>query len=146
MKGHVQARLQSLVDDRIDWATAEAMAFGSLMHQGISVRISGQDVGRGTFSHRHAMLVDQETGRAFVPLNAMLTAKAKLEVVNSNLSEYGVLGFEYGYSIEHAGCLSVWEAQFGDFFNGAQLIIDRHIADGTWFLRHTGFGPHDASF
>ena len=139
IKGHVQARLQSLVDDRIDWATAEAIAFGSLMHQGISVRISGQDVGRGTFSHRHAMLVDQETGRAVVPLNSMPNAKAKLEVVNSNLSEYAVLGFEYGYSIEHADCLSLWEAQFGDFFNGAQLIIDRHIVDGSFSIASYGF-------
>lgn len=92
------------------------------------VRISGQDVGRGTFSHRHAMLVNQKTEGVIVPLNDELEAQGKLELANSSLSEFGVLGFEYGTSWERPSLLPIWEAQFGDFFNGAQIIIDTYIS------------------
>lgn len=118
---------------RIDWATAEAMAFGSLMYQGHNVRLSGEDVGRGTFSHRHAMLVDRRTNEMFVPLNQLCDAAphcGRLEVANSILSEEAVLAFEYGMAIDNPANLIVWEAQFGDFFNGAQIIIDAFIASG----------------
>ena len=95
------------------------------------MRISGQDVGRGTFSQRHAMFVDQSTDEAYIPLNHMLQdQKAYFEVANSPLSEEAVLGFEYGFSVENPGILTIWEAQFGDFFNGAQIMIDTFITGG----------------
>lgn len=107
------------------------MAFGSLMYQGYNVRLSGEDVGRGTFSHRHAMLVDRKTNETFVPLNTLQTPDGqrcgKLEVVNSLLSEEAVLAFEYGMAIDNPHQLIIWEAQFGDFFNVAQNIIDTFI-------------------
>ncbi|XP_014218375.1 probable 2-oxoglutarate dehydrogenase E1 component DHKTD1 homolog, mitochondrial [Copidosoma floridanum] len=133
LKSHVAARLKRLEEDgrSIDWSTAEAMAFGSLLYQGYNVRVSGQDVGRGTFSQRHAMLVDQSTGDIFIPMNAMLEGQVgKLELANSILSEEAVLGYEYGLSITLPNCLVVWEAQFGDFFNGAQVIIDAFVSSG----------------
>ncbi|XP_058809659.1 probable 2-oxoglutarate dehydrogenase E1 component DHKTD1 homolog, mitochondrial [Phymastichus coffea] len=133
LKSHVQARLQKLErgGKTIDWSTAEAMAFGSLMYQGYDVRISGQDVGRATFSHRHAMLVDQTTGEMYIPLNSMVEGQTgKLEIANSILSEEAVLGFEYGMSITLPNMLPIWEAQFGDFFNGAQIIIDTFVSSG----------------
>ncbi|KAF8635350.1 hypothetical protein AX17_003941 [Amanita inopinata Kibby_2008] len=137
---HVKNRLQSIETGRsIDWATAEAMAFGSLMLEGNDVRISGQDVGRGTFSHRHAMLVDQKTEDVVVPLNDELNAPGKLELANSSLSEMAVLGFEYGASWERPTLLPIWEAQFGDFFNGAQVIIDTFISSSqTKWLKQSG--------
>ncbi|KIL59385.1 hypothetical protein M378DRAFT_111106 [Amanita muscaria Koide BX008] len=137
---HVKNRLQSIENGRgIDWATAEAMAFGSLMLEGNDVRISGQDVGRGTFSHRHAMLVDQKTEGVIVPLNDELDASGKLELANSSLSEMAVLGFEYGASWERRQLLPIWEAQFGDFFNGAQIIIDTFISSAeTKWLKQSG--------
>ncbi|KAJ1528513.1 hypothetical protein ONE63_006920 [Megalurothrips usitatus] len=158
-KIHVQARLKRADEGTaIDWATAEAMAFGSLLAQGFDVRITGQDVGRATFSHRHAMLVDQKTNDIFIPLNCMEdNQKAFLEVVNSPLSEEAVLGFEYGVSIESPRRLVIWEAQFGDFFNGAQIIIDTFISSGetkwmqcsglTMLLPHgyDGMGPEHSS-
>ncbi|KAG1838453.1 thiamine diphosphate-binding protein [Suillus subalutaceus] len=127
---HVKNRLKSIeVGEGVDWASVEAMAFGSLMLGGCDVRIAGQDVGRGTFSHRHAMLVNQKTEGVIVPLNHALTeAKGKLELANSSLSEMAVLSFEYGASWERPDLLPIWEAQFGDFFNGAQIIIDTFIA------------------
>lgn len=117
--------------EKIDWATAEALAVGSLLYEGYNVRISGQDVGRGTFSQRHAMLVDQDTNKLYIPLNDIdREQKAFLEVANSILSEEAVLGYEYGMSIENPNNLIMWEAQFGDFFNGAQIMIDTFVSSG----------------
>lgn len=129
---HVQGRLKKLAEgNKIDWATAEALAIGSLMYQGHNVRISGEDVGRGTFSHRHAMLVDQKTNEMYVPLNHMDSGNGgKLELAHSILSEEAVLAFEYGMAIDNPKNLIIWEAQFGDFANGAQIIIDAFIASG----------------
>jgi len=120
-----------------DWATAEALAFGSLIAQDHDVRLSGQDSGRGTFSQRHAMWVDQLSGERYIPL-ATITP-GNFEVRDSPLSEFGVLGFEYGYSISDPRTLVLWEAQFGDFGNGAQIIIDQFIASGeAKWLRASG--------
>jgi 2-oxoglutarate dehydrogenase E1 component len=120
-----------------DWATAEALAFGSLVTGGFGVRLSGQDVGRGTFSQRHAIWVDQDTERKFIPLTEL--PHGKFEVYDSPLSEYGVLGFEYGFASADPKTLVLWEAQFGDFANGAQIIIDQYIAAGeSKWLRANG--------
>lgn len=131
-KTYVKNRLKKITDgSNIDWATAETLAFGSLLLEGYNVRISGQDVGRGTFSHRHVMLVDQETNETYIPLNNLHQNQNNyLEVANSILSEEAVLGYEYGMSIESPHNLNIWEAQFGDFFNGAQIQIDTFIANG----------------
>jgi 2-oxoglutarate dehydrogenase E1 component len=134
----LQKRQQSLMDGReIDWATAEALAVGSLCLEGHHVRISGQDVERGTFSQRHAVLHDQNSGSKFTPLNSLSPTQARLTVGNSSLSEYGVMGFDYGYSCMHPNALVMWEAQFGDFANNAQCIIDQFIssAESKWLLR-----------
>ncbi|MEP6741636.1 MAG: multifunctional oxoglutarate decarboxylase/oxoglutarate dehydrogenase thiamine pyrophosphate-binding subunit/dihydrolipoyllysine-residue succinyltransferase subunit [bacterium] len=115
----------------IDWAFAEAIAFGSLVIDGTRVRLSGQDSGRGTFSQRHAVLYDTQTGKSWAPLSELRsedTPQARFEVFDSSLSEEGVLGFEYGYSVVSRESLVLWEAQFGDFGNGAQTIIDQYIA------------------
>ena len=109
----------------IDWATAEALAFGTLLTEGFPVRLSGQDCGRGTFSQRHAVLVDQNDERRFVPLNHINDSQAQFDVIDSPLSEVSVLGFEYGYSLAEPDALVIWEAQFGDFANGAQVIVDQ---------------------
>ncbi|MHC8510258.1 MAG: 2-oxoglutarate dehydrogenase E1 component [Rhodospirillales bacterium] len=123
----------------VDWATAEALAFGTLLLDGHPVRLSGQDSGRGTFSHRHSVIVDQETEERFVPLNNIRFGQAPFEVIDSPLSEAGVLGFEYGYSTAEPQMLVLWEAQFGDFANGAQVIIDQFIATGeVKWLRMSG--------
>ncbi len=114
----------------IDWSTAEALAFGSLLVEGRPVRLSGQDSGRGTFSQRHAVLVDQESEERYVPLKHLRDGQARFEVLDSPLSEASVLGFEYGYSLAEPHSLVLWEAQFGDFANGAQVIIDQFIAGG----------------
>jgi 2-oxoglutarate decarboxylase len=111
-----------------DWATAESLAWGTLLLEGIPVRLSGQDSGRGTFSQRHAVLHDVRNSREYVPLNAVATAGAHFEVYDSLLSEQAVLGFEYGYSVADHRTLVMWEAQFGDFVNGAQVIIDQFLA------------------
>jgi 2-oxoglutarate dehydrogenase E1 component len=123
-----------------DWGTAEALAFGSLAAEGVFVRLSGQDVGRGTFSHRHAVLVDQETEKTFVPLNNIRPAgQAQVEIFDSPLSEFGVLGFDYGYSLADPKTLVAWEGQFGDFANGAQVMIDQFITSGeAKWLRMSG--------
>ena len=123
----------------LDWATAEALAFGTLLTEGTPVRLSGQDSGRGTFSQRHAVLVDQETEDRYVPLNNLREGQAAFEVIDSPLSEAGVLGFDYGYSLAEPNALVCWEAQFGDFVNGAQVIIDQFIssAESKW-LRMSG--------
>jgi 2-oxoglutarate dehydrogenase E1 component len=123
----------------IDWATGEALAFGSLLLEGHRVRLSGEDSQRGTFSQRHAVLVDQVNQNEYVPLNNIARNQAKIEIYNSLLSEAGVLGFEYGYSLADPRTLVVWEAQFGDFANGAQVIIDQFLASGeTKWLRMSG--------
>ncbi len=123
----------------IDWATAEALAFGSLMLEGYQVRLSGQDCTRGTFSHRHSGIIDQNTESRFKPLNHIREGQARYEVIDSMLSEYAVLGFEYGYSLAEPNALTIWEAQFGDFANGAQIMIDQFVASGErkW-LRMSG--------
>jgi len=123
----------------IDWATAEALAFGSLLVEGTGVRLSGQDSGRGTFSHRHCVLIDQGTEERYFPLSEIREGQALFEVMDSPLSEAGVLGFEYGYSLAEPHTLDLWEAQFGDFANGAQVIIDQFIASGeSKWLRMSG--------
>ncbi|SMF07154.1 2-oxoglutarate dehydrogenase E1 component [Tistlia consotensis] len=123
----------------IDWSTAEALAFGTLALEGYPVRMSGQDSNRGTFSQRHAALIDQETEEAYKPLQNLAPDQAPVEIVDSPLSELAVLGFEYGYSLAEPRALVVWEAQFGDFANGAQTIIDQFIASGeAKWLRMTG--------
>ncbi len=123
----------------IDWATAEALAFGTILAEGTPVRLSGQDSGRGTFSQRHSVLVDQETEERYVPLNHVRAGQAHYEVIDSLLSEEGVLGFEYGYSLSEPSGLILWEGQFGDFANGAQVIIDQFISSGeAKWLRMSG--------
>ncbi len=114
----------------IDWATAEALAFGSLLKDGFGVRLSGQDSRRGTFSQRHAVFIDQETERTYTPLRHINGANATFEVHDSNLSEFAVMGFEYGYALANPKFLVMWEAQFGDFVNGAQIIIDQFLSSG----------------
>jgi 2-oxoglutarate dehydrogenase E1 component len=123
----------------IDWATGEALAFGTLLVEGHRVRLSGEDVQRGTFSQRHAVLIDQLNQHEYTPLNNIQPDQAKIELYNSLLSEAGVLGFDYGYSLADPRTLVLWEAQFGDFANGAQVIIDQFIASGeTKWLRMSG--------
>jgi 2-oxoglutarate dehydrogenase E1 component len=129
LKGFVEKRKEALgKDGPIDWAFAEALAFGSLVLDGTPVRLSGQDSGRGTFSQRHLAFYDYENGERYVPLRQMSLEQAAFDVVDSSLSEYAVLGFEFGYSVADPLTLTMWEAQFGDFSNGAQIMIDQFIA------------------
>jgi 2-oxoglutarate dehydrogenase E1 component len=123
----------------LDWATAESLAFGTLVDEGFPVRLSGQDSARGTFSQRHAAVVDQKTEQWYVPLNNLRDGQAPFEVIDSLLSEEAVVGFEYGYSLADPNCLTLWEAQFGDFANGAQVLVDQFISSGErkW-LRMSG--------
>ncbi len=145
---NVHRTVQRFLDNRrkaigegegIDWATAEALAFTSLLDEGHPVRLSGQDVERGTFSQRHSVLYDQENESTYTPFNHIGEGQARYEVINSMLSEEAVLGFEYGYSLAEPNALTVWEAQFGDFVNGAQVVIDQFISSGErkW-LRMSG--------
>ena len=159
-------RIKKIYNDRsvsvlngvgIDWATAEALAFASLLSEGFGVRLSGQDVGRGTFSQRHAVLYDQVNEKRFVPLRHFQDQQGLFEIVDSFLSEYGVLGFEYGYSQVDPKTLVLWEGQFGDFANNAQTIIDQFITTGErkWLRMsgltlllphgHEGQGPEHTS-
>ena len=157
-------KIQKLFDDRAamiandsyDWAMGELLAYASLMHDGHNVRFSGQDVERGTFSHRHAIVKVEDSEEEYTPLNNF-GAKGKLTIYNSLLSEYGVLGYEFGYAMSTPNALTIWEAQFGDFFNGAQIIIDQFItsAEAKWrrmnglvmLLPHgyEGMGPEHSS-
>ena len=122
-----------------DWATAEAIAFGSLLTEGFPVRLSGQDCTRGTFSQRHSAFVDQMTEERHYPLNHIKAGQARYEVIDSMLSEYAVLGFEYGYSLAEPNALTMWEAQFGDFANGAQIMFDQFVSSGeSKWLRMSG--------
>ncbi len=123
----------------IDWAMGEALGYASLLADKNPVRLTGQDSGRGTFSHRHSVLIDQENETRYIPLNNIAKGQAPYEVHDSNLSEFAVLGFEYGYSLAEPGALVLWEAQFGDFANGAQVIVDQFIASGeVKWLRMSG--------
>ena len=134
---HLHPKLKRLLDQRrqmahgekpLDWAAGEALAFATLVTEGTRVRLSGQDSGRGTFSHRHAILHDYEDSKPYIPLQHLATEQAPFEVRNSPLSECGVLGFEYGYSIAYPDGLILWEAQFGDFVNAAQVFVDQFLA------------------
>ena len=151
-------RLTSVTKGKgIDWATSESLALATLLDEGYGVRISGQDVGRGTFSHRHGVLYDQENENRFVPLRHFQNKQGYFEIVDSFLSEFGVLGFEYGYSQVDPKTLVIWEAQFGDFANGAQIMIDQFISSGErkWLRMygltmllphgHEGQGPEHTS-
>lgn len=160
LKG-VQDRVTMLQKDKdeaiIDWATAEILAYATLLEAGVHVRISGQDARRGTFSHRHAMLVDQKQEGKYFPLSHLPGKKALFDIYNSPLSEFAVMGFEYGYSLVFRNALVIWEAQYGDFANGAQIIIDQYLAASeqkwgatsglTLFLPHgyEGGGPEHSS-
>jgi 2-oxoglutarate dehydrogenase E1 component len=122
-----------------DWATAEALAFGSLLTEGYPVRLSGQDATRGTFSQRHSGLINQDTEERYYPLNHIREGQAQYEVIDSSLSEYAVLGFEYGFSLAEPNALTLWEAQFGDFANGAQIMFDQFVSSGeSKWLRMSG--------
>jgi len=123
-------RLQAIQGNQLDWGSAEMLAYATLLAEGHPVRISGQDVERGTFSHRHAVVKTEDTEEEILTLNNLDASQAKFSVYNSLLSEYGVLGFEYGYSLATPSGLTIWEAQFGDFFNGAQIMIDQFISAG----------------
>ncbi|MBV8602100.1 MAG: multifunctional oxoglutarate decarboxylase/oxoglutarate dehydrogenase thiamine pyrophosphate-binding subunit/dihydrolipoyllysine-residue succinyltransferase subunit, partial [Candidatus Eremiobacteraeota bacterium] len=141
----------------VDWGLAEWLALGSLISEGTPVRLTGQDSERGTFSHRHAVLHDAQSGAKYVPLQHLSTAKASFEIYNSPLSEYACMGFEYGYSVASPEAMVLWEAQFGDFVNGAQIIVDQFLAAGlakwdqssrlTLLLPHgyEGMGPEHSS-
>src|SRR6187455_1083528 len=145
---HVHRTIQRFLENRrqaietghgIDWSTAEALSFGSLLLDGTPVRLSGQDSERGTFSQRHSVLIDQENEDRHTPLNYLAAKQGRFEVINSMLSEEAVLGFEYGYSLAEPNALTLWEAQFGDFANGAQVVFDQFISSGErkW-LRMSG--------
>ncbi|TKC97939.1 2-oxoglutarate dehydrogenase E1 component [Polyangium fumosum] len=154
----LKARHDRLVKgEPFDWGTGEMLAYASLLAEKTPVRISGQDVRRGTFSHRHAVVVDIETGESFAPLSRVAEGPARLDIHNSPLSEAGVLGFEFGYALDYPDALVIWEAQFGDFLNGAQVIVDQFItsSEDKWhrlsglvlFLPHgyEGQGPEHSS-
>ncbi len=126
----LDARREAIERDEVDWGLAEAFAFGSLAREGMSIRLAGEDVNRGTFSHRHAEFVDHRTGEKWSPLKSLESEDVRVRIHDSLLSEFAALGFEYGYSVESPETLVIWEAQFGDFANGAQVIIDQFIAAG----------------
>ena len=141
----------------IDWSTAEELAFASILADGVPIRLTGEDVERGTFSQRHAVFHDANSGETFIPLQTFPQASAAFEIHNSPLSEAGVVGFEFGYNIQEPDRLVIWEAQYGDFINGAQVIIDQFVTSGRakWGLQpslvfllphgHEGQGPEHSS-
>ncbi len=153
----LERRREAIVEGGIDWGQAESLAYASLLEDGIPVRLSGQDAERGTFAHRHLMFHDPHTGETYAPIQHLGGANASFEVYNSPLSEYAALGFEYGYSIAAPDALVLWEAQFGDFVNGAQIVIDQFLVAGrskwgqtsrlTLLLPHgyEGNGPEHSS-
>ncbi|HSJ49690.1 MAG TPA: multifunctional oxoglutarate decarboxylase/oxoglutarate dehydrogenase thiamine pyrophosphate-binding subunit/dihydrolipoyllysine-residue succinyltransferase subunit, partial [Actinomycetota bacterium] len=153
----LERRAAALRDGRVDWATAEALAFGTLLLEGTSVRLTGQDTRRGTFSQRHAVLVDYETGRPHFPFRHLADGQGQAWIYDSLLSEFAALAFEYGYSVANPDALVVWEAQFGDFVNGAQIVIDQYVvaAEERWGQRsglvlllphgYEGQGPEHSS-
>ncbi|WP_129658276.1 multifunctional oxoglutarate decarboxylase/oxoglutarate dehydrogenase thiamine pyrophosphate-binding subunit/dihydrolipoyllysine-residue succinyltransferase subunit [Rothia uropygialis] len=153
----VKKRYEMSTNGKIDWGFGELIAFGSLLMEGVQVRMSGQDVQRGTFVQRHSVLHDTQSNAEWVPLRNLADDQAKFMIYNSLLSEYGVMGFEYGYSVERPDSLVIWEAQFGDFFNGAQTIIDEFMssAEQKWAQRsslvlmlphgYEGMGPDHSS-
>jgi 2-oxoglutarate dehydrogenase complex dehydrogenase (E1) component-like enzyme len=157
LERQLDRRLETLDEGGIDWGQAEGLAFASLLVEGIPIRLTGQDTERGTFSHRHLVLHDPQTGEQYTPMKNLPDAQASFEVYNSPLSEYAALGFEYGYSIGASETLVVWEAQFGDFINGAQIIVDQFLVSGltkwdqtsrlTLLLPHgyEGNGPEHSS-
>ncbi len=152
-----ERRLRQAREGRIDWGLGELLAFGSLVTSGIPVRLSGEDSGRGTFSQRHSIVVDHRTGDGYCPLKHLSEGQAPFHVFDSLLSEFAVLGFEYGYSVSNPSALVLWEAQFGDFVNGAQVIIDQYVssAEEKWRQRssvvmllphgYEGQGPEHSS-
>jgi 2-oxoglutarate dehydrogenase E1 component len=153
----LERRRETLREGGIDWGQAEALALASLLTDGIPIRLSGQDSERGTFAHRHAVLHDQRTGETYAPIQHLTDAKASMEIYNSPLSEYACLGFEYGYAVAAPDALVLWEAQFGDFVNGAQIVVDQFLVAGlskwgqtsrlTLLLPHgyEGNGPEHSS-
>jgi 2-oxoglutarate dehydrogenase E1 component len=154
-------RRKSILNDpnerSIDWAAAEELAFATVLADGVPIRLTGEDVERGTFSHRHAVFHDANTGKVFIPLQDFSQAKASFEIHNSALSENGVIGFEFGYNIQEPGHLVIWEAQYGDFINGAQVMLDQFVTSGRakWGLKpslvfllphgYEGAGPEHSS-
>ncbi len=135
-----EERLKMATETEVfDWAMGEQLAYGTLLSEGKRVRISGQDVKRGTFSHRHAVLTLEDSEEEYTPLNHISDQQAHFDIYNSHLSEYGVLGFEYGYAMANPNALTIWEAQFGDFFNGAQIVVDQYVASSeTKWQRENG--------
>ena len=133
----LERRMEALDAGGIDWGQAESLAFASLLVEGIPIRLTGQDTERGTFSHRHLVLHDAETGAQHAPIKHLAAASASVEAYNSPLSEYAALGFEYGYSVTAPEALVLWEAQFGDFINGAQIVIDQFLVSGLAKWRQT---------
>ena len=134
----LQGRMKMVEENKIDWGMAETLAYGSLLEEGFDVRISGQDVERGTFSHRHAILKDENSEEKINLLNTKKDNKGKMSIYNSSLSEYAVLGFDYGHAMANPNSLTIWEAQFGDFSNGAQIIFDQYMsaAEDKWKLQN----------